>query len=159
MSFIAIIISGIIATTVMSGIQYFYTSATGNAQYIPRLLGAKLMLMSKNTTFPRNARLNISIGTIVHYGLGIFFVFAYYTLWSFDIGRPDVIYGLAFGFAHGIIGILLWKVLFSLPPKSSTVNQNNFFIGLLLAHICFSLVAIVSYNFVNQLLRIGEIQP
>lgn len=159
MPILAIIISGIVGTLVMTGIIFFISLVNNKAMKVPRLLGT---LITFSTTpdggLCRTPRC-LSIGTMAHYGMGILFVFCYYLLWQLGIGKPTVLYALIFGAFHGILAVLIWWLFFKVHPHPPTLNLPDYLLSILVGHLFFALSGIICFNMINQLINIGEIQP
>jgi len=159
MPFIAIIISGLIGTGVMTGVMYLFSFISERTMKVPKILGTMLTFSTTADGKLCKKPLCISVGLVSHYAMGIFFMFSYYVLWHLNIGRPDVFYALIFGFVHGVIAILIWRIFFYIHPNPPTIPLTSYSLGLLIGHVFFALSGIISYNLTNQILRIGEIQP
>lgn len=159
MPFIAIIISGLVGTGIMTGIMYLLSFISEKTMKVPKILGTMLTFSTTAYGSLCNKPLCISVGLVAHYAMGIFFMFSYYLLWHLDIGRPDVFYALIFGCAHGVVAILIWQIFFYVHPNPPTIPLTSYSLGLLIGHIFFALSGIISYNLTNQIFRIGEIQP
>lgn len=159
MPFAAIILSGLIGTAVMTGIMYICSFVNEKTIKVPKILGTMLSFSATTDGKLCNTPLCMSIGIVSHYAMGIFFMFCYYLLWHFNYGKPDIFYALVFGLVHGVIGIGIWRIFFNLHPNPPDIPLTSYSIALLIGHFAFALSGIISYNLINQVLRIGEIQP
>jgi hypothetical protein len=58
--------------------------------------------------------------------------------------KPEVKPATAVGLMEGLIGIMIWKTAFKLHPNPPKIDLNKFFVQLLLAHVVYALVSILS---------------
>ena len=96
MPIIAIIISGLVGTGVMTGIMFLFSFISDKTMKVPEILGTMLTFSTTAEGKLCNKPLCISVGLVSHYAMGIFFMFSYYLLWHLDIGKPDVLFALVF---------------------------------------------------------------
>lgn len=158
MLFIKLILSGLSATILMVLVQKLYVTVSQRGITLTELFSYLLIETRKEETRPTGMSYRLYIGFIVCYLLGVFFVGVYYLLWRLGVGRSDVITALLFGAAHGLASILLVRITLKKHLISLGINAH-FYLGLFFAHIMFSLTAIVTFNLVTQIMRVGEIQP
>lgn len=159
MPVLAIIISGIVGTLVMTGAVYLFSLMDNKVMKVPKILGTMLTFSTTPNGGLCKTPVCISIGTMAHYAMGIFFIFCYYLLWRFNVGKPDIIYAFLFGVIHGLVGMLIWSLFFKLHPRPPHVALANYLWSLMVGHLFFALSATVTFNMINQLVNIGEIQP
>src|SRR5690606_14649653 len=93
----------------------------------------------------RNKKANPA-GWLLHYVTGIGFV-AGYRLWGKKfLRRPTPEKVAAAGILNGILGITVWKTLFSLHPSPPRNNRIDYYGHLFTAHIIFTGVAFITYK-------------
>jgi hypothetical protein len=128
-----IICGTIVGTSLMTGFSYLMSEQFRKRfqeprllEYVMKLSGAKLSDRSKEIA-----------AWIIHYLIGLLFVLAYYFIWNCCLAKSWTI-TLLFGAISGIIGILGWIVIFSIPDDKPHVSFTSYFIQLFFAHIIFA---------------------
>lgn len=155
---VTLILSGLIATMLMVMVQKLYVTVSQNGITLTRFFSYLLAKKASNEKVPPAGGFQLYVGFFVCYILGVLFIVCYYLLWRLGIGKSDIITALGFGTLHGLLSILLVKII--LKNRLASVGVNiHFYISLFLSHIMFSLTATVMFNFITQLNRIGQIQP
>jgi hypothetical protein len=75
---------------------------------------------------------------MMHGSMGLFFAWTYQRLPEIRKMYPDLPDEIFVGVANGIVGIILWKLVFSLHPNPPQIDFKRFYQHLILAHIIFS---------------------
>jgi hypothetical protein len=89
-----------------------------------------------------------AVGWILHYLVGLLFVVVYHWLWANKVIDDSWQSGLLLGAASGIVGILGWMVIFTLPLKSPRVAFASYYVQLFFAHLFFAMPVIGLHRFV-----------
>ena len=80
-------------------------------------------------------------GWLLHYGVGIFFAFAYQQFFTGTRPLNKVKEGVIIGALTGVFGMLVWRLTFLLHPNPPRTNYRRFYGQLIVAHIIFGVVA------------------
>lgn len=125
-----IVVGTIIATSLMTIFSYMYSEISKKQFREPELLNnlmARLHWIGP-TAWPRHW-----LGWLIHYWVGLVFVATYHLSGIVnDLGDYVVA-----GAACGVIGILGWRVTFSLHPGPPALNVKEYYAQLFVAHIVF----------------------
>lgn len=89
---------------------------------------------------------NSAIGYVLHYIFGVIFVLAYELVWENTSWRPTWDFAVVFGMLSGVVGIIGWMIIFSLPSKNPRVHFKEYYIQLFVAHIIFALGVVAVYK-------------
>lgn len=127
-----IIVSGVVATALMSVMLYFAPLMGLPKVDIPEILAAMT-----NT--------NIVIGWLLHFGMGILFVFIYDVLFQNWLKRVDnnILRGMIYGFLVFVVAQVTMPFLMKLMlapnemPRPENVSMAQMMIVYMLAHLVF----------------------
>lgn len=144
-----IILSGVVGTIFMT-LYIRKKSKDEHQQFMQPVLLNKLIDKSKNLPDIKNKE-NNPAGWILHYGAGISFVTAYRILAKKVLFKPTITKILLTGTVSGLIGIVIWKTMFKEHHRPPQNNRFDYYRELLLAHIVFSLFAILSYKSLEEM--------
>lgn len=86
-------------------------------------------------------------GWILHYLVGLIFVFAYHLAWQHNIIDDSWASGVLLGAISGIAGILGWFVIFKLAGKEPRVAYAGYYLQLFFAHLFFALPVVAVHRF------------
>ena len=87
------------------------------------------------------------LGWIMHYITGIGFVYLLFFLIQF-LGENFFVNGFLLGVFEGLIGIVMWHLLFKITFKPKRLNLKWYYLNLLLVHVIFCYTALYyNYNF------------
>lgn len=140
------IITTIAATSAMTLFSILLTVLTGkqfNEPFIIALLFGKIGI--DNLT-----QLQLVIGYILHYIIGLAFVLIFVFLLKKIKLEPSLITGAGYGFVIGIVGILSWMGIIILHPDPPSISYAAFYGQLLFAHIVFGITAAWTYRSVGR---------
>ena len=98
-----------------------------------------LTQLINRTSISKVLKLRIWAGWIMHYSIGMIFLFGYLYFRTLIIIEPEQLWGLLYGVCAGCLGIVGWKLMFYLHPNPPRIPKRIFFFQLLGAHIVFSL--------------------
>lgn len=144
MEIFTILISGFVATTVMTLFSYLVANFKSKQFREPELLNN---LISRSEILTLKPSKNHFLGWFIHYLIGWIFVVIFSLIWKFAQFSADIISGTILGFIAGIIGIFSWKIMFKLNNNPPQINFSQFYYQLIIAHIIFGIsVALVSIN-------------
>ncbi len=85
-------------------------------------------------------------GTVIHYSIGIFFLYCYHILWKNRITKPNLTGGLSLGLTNGLLGIAVWYLYMNLHRNPPQIDRKSYLINLVIAHIIFGTVGAFEYN-------------
>lgn len=139
-----IIIAGIVGTTFMT--LYSYMKAKKEKQeYVEPVMINKLVDNSKNLPEVQDNDTH-PVGWGLHYATGIAFMGAYYLLWKKALVKPTPARIMATGIISGVVGIAVWKLLFSQHKNPPRNYRYGYYKQLLVAHIVFSIAGLSTYK-------------
>jgi hypothetical protein len=136
MDILIILLSGFIATTLMTLFSYLFSAIVSRNFSEPELLNK---LISGSDILSFNPGKSHIAGWILHFIVGWAFALILNLMVSYTPVEPDWFTGLWYGAAAGLVGIVSWKIMFSLNEDPPIINLNRYFIHLFLAHIVFGL--------------------
>ena len=142
MEILRIIIATLVGTSLMTAFSYLVSEAYRKTFKEPVLLNYVIRL-SGITLNDRNKSI---VGWIIHYILGLLFVIAYHFIWVYGILDMSWTSALILGAVSGIIGIIGWVIIFSLPSKEPRVAFTSYYIQLFFAHIVFAAGVVLVYR-------------
>ncbi|HZV68437.1 MAG TPA: hypothetical protein VFG10_02805 [Saprospiraceae bacterium] len=85
-----------------------------------------------------------------HLAAGILFTTLYDLIWENTKIKPNLVSGLLFGAASGLVGILIWKISFEAHPHPPIKDLKTYFGHLMLAHLVFGASSAMGYNLVKE---------
>jgi hypothetical protein len=139
--------SGVIGTATMTLFMYGMTFLTDRVMKVTKILGTMITCQTQDDGGLSERKTAIIAGTILHYLVGIGFVFAYHILWFLGVGQPDFVNGLILGMASGMLAVIFWSTFFAVHPFPPEVQLKLYLPTLFLAHFVFALTAIAAYVF------------
>lgn len=134
------------ATLAMTAFSYGFSYMVKGNYKEPQLLNYLLAkIPSTKKSFFKSGDI---IGWLIHFITGFLFV-VLFAIISFHYSiKPTAGVGLIYGFIIGLIGVIIWSILFKLHPSPPKTNRVLFFTQLIIAHIIFGLVmALILNNF------------
>lgn len=140
MEILTFIITWLFATTSMTLFSYIVYLVSHCEVREPELLGRVLKSQKPITKKKFNSNL---LGWITHYSIGIIFLLFYEAIWFFTNFERTYANGFLFGILAGLIGVLGWKLMFKYFSRPK-INFKVFYTQLIIAHITFSLTAILT---------------
>ena len=139
-----LLVSGVVATSVMTAFSYIISNIRNRQFREPELLN---IVLSKSDFFRLELSKKSSAGWILHYLIGLIFVVIFESFWKLEIISISIISGAIFGFIAGIIGVFGWKLFFYLSEKPSEVTWDiEYYLQLVIAHILFGISVAVVYD-------------
>jgi hypothetical protein len=141
-----IILSGIAGTALMTLFMYLMSYATQKVMKVTKILGTMITMGNYGRGELKEQQFSIVTGIIMHYLVGIIFMFCYYQLWRIGFGGPNFLTGLIFGFASGVFAIGVWYAFFAIHPNPPAVPLRSYLFNLFLAHFIFVLGCFVSFR-------------
>ncbi|MGN6247525.1 MAG: hypothetical protein ACTHNG_04175 [Ginsengibacter sp.] len=129
------VVAGAIAgTAAMTLFSYFLSGKKDKDFREPALLGK----MAKRVLPPSEKTVSEIAGWMMHGSMGLFFAWTYQRLPEIRKMYPDLPDDIFVGVVNGVIGVVLWKLVFSLHPDPPKIDFKRFYQHLILAHIIFS---------------------
>ena len=127
------LVGGIAGTTAMTAFSYLVSQKQDKYFKEPQILNDLLYRLSG--VAERN-RMPLP-GFLAHYATGILFSTVYNLFSKRMRTLPLPVSGLVSGLAFGLLGIGIWKTVFSLHPRPPKIDLNSFLGHLIVAHIIF----------------------
>ena len=133
------VIAGALAgTAAMTIFSYFLSGKKDKNFKEPKLLGEMV-----NRAFPQIEKTPAKVaGWMMHASMGFIFTNAYVSLLRKIKFRTDLPDDVFVGVVNGVLGIVIWKLTFSVHPDPPKIHFNRFYQHLILAHIIFSTAAL-----------------
>lgn len=138
MHILSIFLTALAAIAMMTLFSYLLSKISDHQFEEPRLLG---FLLHNFEQSPQKKTKENVWGWLIHYGIGIFFVFIFALVWTCTIFSPDIVTGGIMGLIAGIAGIIGWKIMFSIKERPPDIAYLKFYWQLLAAHLIFGITA------------------
>ncbi|WP_299392095.1 hypothetical protein [uncultured Gelidibacter sp.] len=143
---ILLIITWIVAVLCMTFFSAIWSAVSGNEFREPTLLS---ILMQKHPRIHVSEQSAYVWGWVIHFLFGVAFLLFYQLLWKFTNAPRTLVWSVIFGSVLGVLGILGWKILFSIVNFSSQFKYQQYYVHIFLAHIVFSVTAFVVYQWLT----------
>jgi len=144
MDILAIFISGILATAVMTLFSYVVSNFKSKQFREPELLNS---LISRSEIIKLEISKNHILGWGIHFMIGWFFAFIFSLIFEFIDFSAGIISGSILGLLAGFIGIFGWKVMFKLNRNPPDIDFSQFYLQLIIAHILFGITTAVAISY------------
>ncbi|WP_158858121.1 hypothetical protein [Lunatibacter salilacus] len=112
----------------------------------PELLN--ILLMRWTNAFRQLTKSSL-LGWVIHYLVGVFFMFVFYLIWEFMEIEATLLSGGIMGFAAGILGVIGWQFTFWIHPNPPKLDFKHYYVHLILAHVVFGISGEITYNYLN----------
>jgi len=133
------IISGAVAVIAMTFFSALYNYFTKDEFREPNLLSQIFKKLFQRTSTQKT----FISGWIAHFLIGYIFLGLYeLAWWYFDIPK-SVDIAILFGTVSGFLGIIGWELMFKIARYRIDFSYGHYYFHLVLAHIVFSIVAVV----------------
>ncbi|MBL7841796.1 MAG: hypothetical protein JNJ75_16745 [Cyclobacteriaceae bacterium] len=142
MLIVNLVLSCIIATTLMTAFSYLMSAISRQQFREPELLNGLL-----NGWFKKSFSKNSPAGWLIHYGVGLMFIIAYYFV--FQVWEPTLLNYVIIGFTSGLIGAGVWFAALNIHPLPPSTNRKGHYAQLVPAHVVFTLGAYINYCFLG----------
>jgi hypothetical protein len=142
MDIFKIITATLVATTCMTAFSYFVSEAFNKLYKEPVLLKYLMDLLKIKLSDTTESL----IAWITHYVIGLLFVLGYDLMvkkYGIDINWTN---SIIYGAIIGIIGIIGWMIMFSLPSEKPKVHFKEYYFQLFIAHLIFGLGVTAVYK-------------
>ncbi len=137
MNFLAAIIAGLAGTVIMTILMMLAPMMGLPKMDIIGMLGAMF------TKSPGSGKI---IGLVIHFMMGVIFAVIYAFLWNAGLGSPTWLWGLIFGFVHGIVVIITMPMMLKTHPRPPAITPGpGLMIGQIMGHLVFGLVVALVY--------------
>ncbi|WP_118975924.1 hypothetical protein [Taibaiella koreensis] len=142
----AIILSGIAGTFIMTMFVWMVGAATGYQLAVPRILGTLFTFTTTPSGKVSNRLVALIWGNLLHYAIGIFFSMVYALCLARHSLTNGILGGIAFGAIAGIVAVATWLLLLKLHPLTPRIRIGIFLCAIYLGHIVFGIVlALIHY--------------
>ena len=155
MATLQIIIVGVAATLVMTLFMNACAAITRSNMYTVKILSLMLPTLFRPAT-AGESRSSKAAATVLHYGIGILFVFFYHLLRTSHgyAGNQSMAEPWIIGITLGIIAVGGWTFFIRMHPAPlATVPWPYYLVCIFAAHIVFAFAMIYCYKWVAFLLR------
>ena len=143
MELFKIIIAGILSTTFMTVFSHILGKITGHCFNEAQLLNK---ILKKSHYFNADMGKNNFWGWFLHYIIGIVFAFALYIMYYRTGIDWNIPMWSLLGLGLGTIGATGWYIMYYFHPDAPKVNFKAFTFQLLIAHVIFSMVALMAFT-------------
>ena len=147
--FLQTVIAGIGATALMTSFVYALDFVIPKPLKVVKILGTMLTGQTTPNQGLSNKPSAIIAGIIGHYMIGIIFAFAWLGLMYIGIFSINYLHGILFGALAGIVGVIIWKIYFTMHPNPPAIQLNVYFLTIFLGHIIFGIGLIGMYLIMN----------
>ena len=141
-AFIQILISSLVATSVMTLFSYIISESFRELYKEPVLLSYCLTTLAISLS----AKTKNILGWIIHYAIGFLFVLGYYLIWENEIMNKTWTAALILGAISGIIGIASWVIIFKISDYKPKIDFKGYYLQLFFVHVIFGLSAFTVYT-------------
>ncbi|WP_460513970.1 hypothetical protein [Cyclobacterium sediminis] len=145
--FLITVLSGIVATAVMTIVMYIYTILFKHFTKVIHLLGCMISGDQKLHSPSKGA---LTLGTFAHFGVGVIFSMSYYLLWNWGVFEINFFDSVIIGGLSGIVAIVVWKFYLKLHHYQPEISQNHYFFALFIAHIVFGIVSVNTFLMITD---------
>lgn len=142
MEILKILIATIVGTGIMTAFSYYVSEKFNKLFKEPVLLNLIISSLGVDLIPERKNML----GWIIHFAIGLTFVYCYHFIWEYTDFDPTWFCGLFFGIISGLIGIFSWFFLFQLPPNPPKTHFKKYYLQLFIAHVLFALGVVAVYK-------------
>jgi hypothetical protein len=132
----AIVVADLISTLVMTAFSAVMAKIAQSDYIEPHLLNRFLAPRFKNAPMKHS-----SIGWIIHFSVGLLFIFVYHVLWANQFMTGSVTHAALLGFVSGIVGAVGWRIVRHFAADLQELWHSKYYVQLILAHVVFALVA------------------
>lgn len=131
-----IFFSSIIATIMMTAFSYLYSEIKDKKFKEPQLIN---ILIDRLPNMKMTIGKHHWLGWFLHFLIGLIFTALFFLIWNFTKISITWESGIILGFLAGVIGVLGWRITFSIHPNPPNIQFSKFYIQLIVAHILFGL--------------------
>jgi hypothetical protein len=142
-----LLVETITGTTLMTIFSYLAGESFRRLFSEPAMLNYVIRISSVEL----NPKLNSILGWLLHYLVGLLFVVPYHWIWNSGLLSDNWLSGIILGGISGIIGILGWMIIFSLPREKPKVAFAEYYIQLFFAHIVFALTVVATHKLCHEI--------
>lgn len=128
--------SSIIATIIMTFFSYFYSEVKNEKFKEPQLIN---ILINRLPNSSISIDKHHILGWFLHFLIGFIFTAIFFLIWKFTNLSISWLSGIILGFFAGLLGVLGWRIAFSVHPNPPEIQFSKFYIQLIVAHILFGL--------------------
>lgn len=140
----------ITATTAMTWFSYMVSNSFRELYKEPVLLSYAINKLNLNLSDDFQK----TWGWLLHYVIGFIFVLAYHIIWENEIMPISTLSAIILGIISGIIGIISWKLIFTMTNHQPRIDFKGYYIQLFIAHMIFAAVATALYSFSITILEL-----
>ena len=141
-----IVLAGVVGTSFMTLYSYIISKQHKDQFVEPVLLNELIDRSEALPDIDEDEKKTNPAGWLIHYGIGMAFVIAYYILWKQSLKAPSLVKGLLLGALSGLIGIAAWKIMFASNDNPPRNNRYRYYRQLFVAHLIFSVFALYGYK-------------
>ncbi|WP_434036450.1 hypothetical protein [Formosa sp. 4Alg 33] len=134
MTILKFILINTVAVALMTGFSYVVSLAFNTNFSEPK----RLKQLVNRARIIRKSDFGIWIGWCLHFAIGLVFLSGYFLIRNIVPIGSELLYALTFGFLAGLLGVVGWKLMFSLHDNPPQFPKFPFYAQLIGAHIVFS---------------------
>lgn len=138
--------TGVAGTLAKTAFSYLSSWKEKEQVSEPELLGTLCTGQTGRRGQVSESKEALVVGYLVHLLIGIGFAGTYHVLWRKRLARPNTVQGAWLGAVSGLLGLLGWRLLFSLHPRPPKVSLPAFLRNMLINHILFGMTAAWTYR-------------
>jgi hypothetical protein len=146
MNFRSILVAGLVGTSIMTAFSYAVSKKRKKNFKEPELLSS--LLQNWYPVF--ESKYADVAGWNFHYAMGEAWTIIYVLLLKTLHRKPSFYRSLLFGYFGGIVAVGTWKMLFKLNPNPPKILFREFYLQLVIAHLCFSTSMSKVYSTLKQ---------
>lgn len=135
---LSIIISTLLATTLMTGFSYYLSFVMRKQFREPELLNK--LLARLDVIGSSSVDVN-PLGWFIHYVVGMIFIVCYEIIWGVTSYPPTLANFMFIGSLFGLLAIVVWAFVLRIHPRPPKVDHRWYFLQLFIAHIIFGIGA------------------
>ena len=148
MNIATILVCGIVGTAIMTSFLTILFYFKDRKFRIVRILGSLLTSAAKKIAAGDYGV--VTVGTIVHYTIGIIFCVPYVWLWTNQISSPTVFIAILYGAINGVVAVIVWRFLIAINSRPPYLPLTFFLTSVGISHIFFGLGILAAYQFMNS---------
>ena len=150
MKFLLAVLAGLAGTAAMTLFLYLLSFLTSRTTRVVKVLGTMLTNRTQPDGGLSDAVSTSAVGIVAHYAVGAFFAVIYLALWDSEVGLATASWGILFGLANGIAGMVAWYFFFMLHRRAPVLKLGTFLMWMLVSHVIFGFVTTYVYHLLSQ---------
>lgn len=150
MKIFSLVSAGITGTACMTLFTQLAFYILKTQYHVVRILASMLIIKKPATLDSRPSFASYAVATVIHYAIGVLFVFGYHWLTIRSILETTFSHGVLFGTVIGTVGIVGWTIFFAVHPDPPPVRLPTYLSVIWVGHIILSLVMFYVLRFFDE---------